>query len=1380
MAVSPAKIWSKLVVDQGSNDLTALSASKDGSIYVAGFSNSPVNGQINQGNNDAYLVKYSSEGAILWTRILGTQWEERALGITTSLNNSIYVTGYTGGSLDGQTRLGNQDIFICKFSSDGTKNWTKQIGTSADEWATSITTGLDGAIYITGSGGKFTDDLTDKLWGSFVIKLGVEGNIIWTRTEGIGFNSNALTTGLDGAIYVAGVTERSLEGQLFSGGNDAFITKFLPNGNIGWTRLIGNSSNEFATGVTTGIDGSIYICGYTNGAIDDQSFLGHSFNTFVTKFTLDGTKVWTRILSKGQPSGITVGGDGGLLISGYGVSNSGYAGANLIKCNTNGNVEWSKFLDTTTYGNSARALTTDETGSIYIGGYSNSGAFLAKFLEEPISNYSLNVSSTTVNEGSTVTFTLTTTNVASGTSVPYTLSGISAADVSGGSLSGNTVVNSSGVATISVTLLNDSLTEGTETLTVSVNGALASTLVYDTSLTPTYKLTALTTQVNESVVVSIDPVTLTRTAIQVIDKPGVDDPVNMFAGVTKWYVDPANGRNLPVIGEIYEGDIAFFYIPAVDPEGSTLSFSIQDRGSTGGDDSDASLFTMVAGTNSFKFTTPPDFENPRDKKLLNNQDPNNIISGAADNVYAVEAVASGYGTHYAIIVKNVNEPTDLSNYSTIASFALSTTNVPSGTSVSYVISGVDSNDILSGQLSGTTTVYSGTKVIEVPIAADSKTEGSETLTITINSASASTIINDTSKDIIATPTYRISTSNSSINEGSSTVFTLSTSNLASGSSVPYTISGVSSTDILGGSLSGSITINSTGIGTISVSLLSDSLTEGAEVLTVTAGGAIASTIVNDTSVAATATYNLASASASVNEGSIANFTLTTTNVASGTSVPFTLTGLSNSDVLGGQLSGNAIVNSAGVASISISLINDSINEGNETLTVTAAGKSASILINDTSIGAISTVPSIPYGSGLMYFGSTAADTIIGTSALDYVKQPSVSSANKISKSTDGSWSIQNKSNLITDTITNVERVEFTDISFALDVSGSAGQTAKLLGSVFGPAAVSNTIYAGIGLAYLDNGMSYKDLAKLAADAAGLTTADLLVSALWKNVTGFTATDSNKAPYIKYLNDGMSVGDMVVLAADSSINLQSINLTAIANSGLAYTPFTLTTATPTYSLLSSQSTVNEGSSASFTLTTSNVASGTVLTYSLSGVSTSDLTSGSLNGNVSIGANGLGSITLPISADNLTEGSETLSVSVQSASASVVIIDTSVSANPTYTLTPATSSVNEGQLAQVYLATTNVAAGTALDFSITGISRSDVIENLGRQVIVDAAGRAVIDINVVADSVTEGPETMYITMAKSTAFILINDTSIELVGVPSDGGGGGGGGGAGGGD
>jgi hypothetical protein len=230
-------------------------------------------------------------------------------------------------------------------------------------------------------------------------------------------------------------------------------------------------------------------------------------------------------------------------------------------------------------------------------------------------------------------------------------------------------------------------------------------------------------------------------------------------------------------------------------------------------------------------------------------------------------------------------------------------------------------------------------------------------------------------------------------------------------------------------------------------------------------------------------------------------------------------------------------------------------------------------------------------------------------------------------------------------------------------------------------------------------------------------------------------------------------------------------------GLPYTPYILP---PTFSIAASSTSVDEGSNAIFNLTTTKVAIGTEISYTLSGISTVDLVSGSLTGKVSVGANGISTIAIPIASDNLTEGFETLTITTQGASTSAVINDTSKTiALPSYSLTSVTSSVNEGSIAQVFVSTTNVAAGTVLQYGISGVSASDLIGDLTRLVTVDSLGQAFINIQTVADEITEGSETMVITMDTSKTQIVINDTSVTLVGIPEGGGGDGGGGGGGGG-
>jgi len=286
------------------------------------------------------------------------------------------------------------------------------------------------------------------------------------------------------------------------------------------------------------------------------------------------------------------------------------------------------------------------------------------------------------------------------------------------------------------------------------------------------------------------------------------------------------------------------------------------------------------------------------------------------------------------------------NEGATVTFTLTTTNVASGTVVPYTLSGITASDIIGGALTGNVTVNSsGTATITVNIVADSLTEGAETLTVTAGGTSVSTTINDTSTTPV--PTYALSSSSASVNEGATVTFTLTTTNVAPGTLIPYTLSGVNAADVLGSALSGNAVVNSSGNATILITLANDLLTEGAETLTVTAGAVTASTVINDTSKSVP-TYSLSSNSTSVNEGATATFSLTTTNVASGTSVPYTLSGISADDIIGGLLTGSATVNSSGVATISVGIVADSLTEGTETLTVTAQNKTASITIADTS------------------------------------------------------------------------------------------------------------------------------------------------------------------------------------------------------------------------------------------------------------------------------------------------------------------------------------------------------------------------------------------------------------------------------------------------
>jgi hypothetical protein len=801
--VSGNKVWTRLLGSGGDDDGYSLTTGLDGSIYISGYTTGSLDGQANSGGEDGFVTKYSPDGVKVWTRLIGSKGDDRVWSLTTGRDGSIYLSGETTGSLDGQANSGGLDGFVTKYSPEGVKLWTHQIGSSKDDYSGDLTTGLDGFIYVSGgTAGSLDGKINSGGLDAFLTKYNPDGSKVWTQwLETSGHDiAGSIATGIDGSVYFAGQTRAVTDAQTSFDDYDAFLTKYSPEGVKIWTRSIATDRGDQAWALSTGLDGSIFISGFTYGSLDGQINSGDA-DGFVTKYSPDGVKVWTQLLGTSnydEATALTTGLDGSIYVSGYtsgsldGQVKSGSIDGFLTKFNSDGTKVWTRLIGTGGF-TEAYGLTTGLDGSIYISGFTtgsldgqvNKGgtdAFLIKFKElDAIPTFSISASNSLINEGSSTVFTLSVKNLASGTSVPYTLSGISAADISGGQLSGNAVINSNGVATISVSVLNDSLTEGSETLTVTAGGVTTSTVINDTSKSAaTYSLNASNPSINE---------------------------------------------------------------------GSSVTFT------------------------------------------------------------------------------------------------LSTANLDSGTSIPYTLSGINAADISGGLLSGNAVInVGGVATVSITLLNDLLTESQETLTITAGGATASTVINDTSK---SAATYSLNASSPSINEGSSVTFNLSTANLASGTSVPYTLSGVSAADISGGLLSGNAVINSSGVATISVSVLNDSLTEGSETLTVTAGGVTASTVINDTSKSVVTTW-INAGRTSANEGELVSFVLLTIGIPADTSVPYTISGISSADIAGGKLTGNAVINSGGVATISVTLLNDSLTEGSETLTIGAGGASASIEVMDTS------------------------------------------------------------------------------------------------------------------------------------------------------------------------------------------------------------------------------------------------------------------------------------------------------------------------------------------------------------------------------------------------------------------------------------------------
>jgi len=89
---------------------------------VTGYTKGDLDGNTSSGSYDMFLVKYNSSGTKQWTKQLGTSLTDYGTGVSVDSSDNIYVTGFTNGSLEKNFYQGSYyDIFLVKYNSDGVK-----------------------------------------------------------------------------------------------------------------------------------------------------------------------------------------------------------------------------------------------------------------------------------------------------------------------------------------------------------------------------------------------------------------------------------------------------------------------------------------------------------------------------------------------------------------------------------------------------------------------------------------------------------------------------------------------------------------------------------------------------------------------------------------------------------------------------------------------------------------------------------------------------------------------------------------------------------------------------------------------------------------------------------------------------------------------------------------------------------------------------------------------------------------------------------------------------------------------------------------------------------------------------------------------------------
>ncbi len=103
---------------------------------------------------DFFIAKYTGSGTHQWSKRVTNNGDDYGYSVVTDSSGDILLTGYFSGKIDFGggvlTSAGLFDIFVAKYSGAGTYVWSKQLGSTQDDFGYDIAVDSSGNVVVTG------------------------------------------------------------------------------------------------------------------------------------------------------------------------------------------------------------------------------------------------------------------------------------------------------------------------------------------------------------------------------------------------------------------------------------------------------------------------------------------------------------------------------------------------------------------------------------------------------------------------------------------------------------------------------------------------------------------------------------------------------------------------------------------------------------------------------------------------------------------------------------------------------------------------------------------------------------------------------------------------------------------------------------------------------------------------------------------------------------------------------------------------------------------------------------------------------------------------------------------------------------------------------
>jgi hypothetical protein len=212
-------------------------------------------------DQDVFLLKLSSAGVPVWVGCFANTAAEIGQGVATDASNNVFLAGWFNGRLDlggGYLQSSGiaQDAFVAKFSSTGAHVWSRRAGATGNDVAYDVVADSAGNVTVAGvfeGAVSFGGPTLSSNAGSddgFLVQYSSTGTHRWSRAIGGPENDEVASLAVDASqrVVVVGAFRESMSlgGVSLSsaGQRDVYVARYTSSGTVDWAGRAGGVSDD--------------------------------------------------------------------------------------------------------------------------------------------------------------------------------------------------------------------------------------------------------------------------------------------------------------------------------------------------------------------------------------------------------------------------------------------------------------------------------------------------------------------------------------------------------------------------------------------------------------------------------------------------------------------------------------------------------------------------------------------------------------------------------------------------------------------------------------------------------------------------------------------------------------------------------------------------------------------------------------------------------------------------------------------------------------------------------------------------------------------------------------------------------------------------------